>query len=183
MKRLIAVICLIVVLISGCKMSREDICEKAGGKWKQMPNACVDSCESQRDGMMCAQVLTEGCDCGQEMCWNGTGCEMLETEETEQQMTEDIEIHKINFTKQETIDPLTMQIKRNDKVRFYNNQEEFLNKIAIYRQKVDIVEPEDVIVESPNVDPEDYWEYQFNETGNFTIRSLYSDTRGLIVVE
>lgn len=59
------------------KMPHQELCEQAGGEWKEMPDACVDSCESQRRGMMCAQVITEGCDCGEGMCWNGQSCEEL----------------------------------------------------------------------------------------------------------
>ncbi len=57
--------------------STEQKCAEAGGTWRQMSNACVDSCESQRDDMMCAQVLTYGCDCGEGKCWNGNGCENI----------------------------------------------------------------------------------------------------------
>ncbi|MBD3360331.1 hypothetical protein GF366_00855 [Candidatus Peregrinibacteria bacterium] len=65
---------------AGCdstEKSPEEICREGGGEWKEMPDACVDSCESQRDGIMCAQVITEGCDCGEGRCWNGKSCEPL----------------------------------------------------------------------------------------------------------
>lgn len=59
------------------EMSEQELCDAAGGVWKEMPNACVDSCRSQREGLMCAQVLTYGCDCGEGMCWNGESCEEI----------------------------------------------------------------------------------------------------------
>lgn len=53
-------------------------CANAGGTWRQFPNACTDSCASQEDGtVVCAQVLTYGCDCGPGQCWNGAACEPL----------------------------------------------------------------------------------------------------------
>ncbi len=72
----------------------QEKCEMAGGEWIQMPTACVDSCEAQREGRMCAQVLTEGCDCGEGMCWNGESCEPLDAgtpADGEDQMMEDEE--------------------------------------------------------------------------------------------
>lgn len=56
--------------------SAEQRCQDAGGEWTTFPNSCVDFCESQRDeGVACAQVLTEGCECGPDSCWNGITCE------------------------------------------------------------------------------------------------------------
>ncbi len=57
--------------------TEEELCAEAGGTWEEMPNACVDSCEAQREDLMCAQVITEGCNCGEDMCWNGEICEEL----------------------------------------------------------------------------------------------------------
>jgi hypothetical protein len=56
----------------------EQDCIKAGGEWKTFPNTCVDSCEYRRnDDLMCGMALTEGCDCGEGMCWNGESCEQI----------------------------------------------------------------------------------------------------------
>lgn len=50
-------------------------CANAGGEWRELPNSCVDSCDYRRGNVeMCAQVITEGCDCGENRCWNGTTC-------------------------------------------------------------------------------------------------------------
>jgi hypothetical protein len=51
-------------------------CEEVGGTWRQFPNACRDSCEYARNktDMACAQVMTDGCDCGPTECWNGLDC-------------------------------------------------------------------------------------------------------------
>lgn len=47
-------------------------CQNAGGKWRQLPDACGDDCRLKGD-MMCAKVLTMGCDCGydtNDACWD-----------------------------------------------------------------------------------------------------------------
>lgn len=45
-------------------------CYSSGGKWATFPTGCVDRCGAQ----VCTQAFTEGCDCGEGSCWNGTGC-------------------------------------------------------------------------------------------------------------
>jgi len=51
-------------------------CQQAGGKWRSFGNSCVDSCSYARakGTMMCAQALTDGCDCGSSKCWDGKNC-------------------------------------------------------------------------------------------------------------
>ncbi len=50
----------------------EEACETAGGEWIEFTDACVDNCYTQD---ACAQALTYGCDCGEDMCWNGLDCQ------------------------------------------------------------------------------------------------------------
>lgn len=53
-------------------------CAKSGGTWRQFSNSCADSCHAARNpDIMCAQVITMGCDCGEDMCWNGYTCEPI----------------------------------------------------------------------------------------------------------
>jgi hypothetical protein len=60
------------------EMTEEEICVQEGGEWKTFPNTCVDSCEYRRnDDIMCGMALTDGCDCGEGMCWNGNTCEPI----------------------------------------------------------------------------------------------------------
>ncbi len=188
MKRIILILALASLLIVGCEMEDEEkdgqkesvimMCEAAGGTWRQMPTACADSCESQRDRMVCAQVLTYGCDCGEGMCWNGESCETLEiTEEDPEPDT-----YVMNLTKKKVIRPEEITIDKGDIIRFYNTEEEFYNNVVIIRAKVNIAEPEDIVVQSGNIDPGDQWAYKFDETGNFTIRDIYSDIRGEVTV-
>ena len=48
-------------------------CTQSGGTWKNLPNACVDTCASQTAGTTCAAVITPGCDCGTAKCTNTSG--------------------------------------------------------------------------------------------------------------
>ncbi|RLE39184.1 hypothetical protein DRJ17_01520 [Candidatus Woesearchaeota archaeon] len=46
-------------------------CKIKGGTWREFSNACVDSCELVTDpNLLCAQVITPGCDCGPDKCWD-----------------------------------------------------------------------------------------------------------------
>lgn len=60
--------------IQGCTQSLDpqEICDQGGGTWKiDFPNACKDTCEyAQNPDITCAQVTSEGCDCGPNLCWN-----------------------------------------------------------------------------------------------------------------
>ncbi|MFW5877270.1 MAG: hypothetical protein ACOCXM_11080 [Myxococcota bacterium] len=51
-------------------------CDRAGGKWRQFPNTCVDSCRRVRSAepVLCGMAMTMGCDCGSDRCWDGAGC-------------------------------------------------------------------------------------------------------------
>jgi len=55
----------------------QEECERVGGVWKEFNNGCVDSCVKERSSepVFCTQVLTDGCDCGPDRCWNGESCE------------------------------------------------------------------------------------------------------------
>ena len=51
-------------------------CDAAGAMWQMFRNGCVDHCSSQRgEKEICTQALTQGCECGENKCWNGESCE------------------------------------------------------------------------------------------------------------
>lgn len=53
----------------------QSACSASGGTWETFPNSCVDSCEKAADpGLMCLTVLTDGCNCGPDRCWDGDTC-------------------------------------------------------------------------------------------------------------
>jgi len=52
-----------------------DFCSATGGTWKTFGSSCVDSCLLVSNPMlMCLQVVSEGCDCGANKCWDGASC-------------------------------------------------------------------------------------------------------------
>jgi len=49
-------------------------CQRTGGKWYEFADSCLDYCPNQIGEPVCAQVVTQGCDCGRYECWDGEGC-------------------------------------------------------------------------------------------------------------
>ena len=81
---LIAIMFAYFMLKSEIKDSKENIledseeeCLRVNGKWIEFNNGCIDSCEYIRnpEEISCIQVLTYGCECGKDKCWNGETCE------------------------------------------------------------------------------------------------------------
>jgi hypothetical protein len=93
MKKLILILtCIGLLLLVGCTQQEspvgeietsQDICEQADGSWTELGSSCVDSCTSQRSGEDCMDAMTDGCDCGDDSCWNGQSCEPNSVEELE----------------------------------------------------------------------------------------------------
>ena len=54
-------------------------CERVGGEWRTFSDACADTCShATGQTQVCAQVLTDSCDCGEGRCWNGRTCTALQ---------------------------------------------------------------------------------------------------------
>jgi len=53
----------------------KEMCANSAGEWKTLTNTCADFCYFERYGELCGEALTDGCDCGPDMCWNGEACE------------------------------------------------------------------------------------------------------------
>lgn len=50
---------------------QEQLCEAAGGIWREFSDGCMDTCESQTgEAVLCTQAFTYGCDCGSNQCWD-----------------------------------------------------------------------------------------------------------------
>lgn len=61
-------------------LTARQICTSSGFTWKSFPNSCVDSCSLLGPNPAnCSQVLTNGCDCGANRCWNGSFCALNAT--------------------------------------------------------------------------------------------------------
>ena len=54
-------------------------CESSGAEYKGFSNGCMDNCEYKRnpDEVICIMNAPWGCYCGEDKCWNGSGCEDL----------------------------------------------------------------------------------------------------------
>ena len=81
--RYAVILVLSLLLLTACQQKQpetpQEICSYYGGEWKTFSSACADTCDYARSGGLsfCAQVLTESCDCGEDMCWNGEECEFI----------------------------------------------------------------------------------------------------------
>ena len=77
-RRLIFLVLLTIVLISGCNQE-ELSCVKSGGEWVSFSDACsTDECKwVNNPSTGCIQVITPSCECGLDMCWNGKTCENI----------------------------------------------------------------------------------------------------------
>lgn len=94
MKKIILILGLMFIL-SGCvleknslktKDTEEDLrspeqikCESAGAEYKGFSNGCMDDCKYKRNPKeaICEMNAPSGCYCGDDQCWNGSGCEDL----------------------------------------------------------------------------------------------------------
>lgn len=67
---LLVIVLLVVIATNDSKAAFK--CYMKGGVWTGFSNTCVDSCTMRID---CGEVITSGCDCGEDRCWNGVSCE------------------------------------------------------------------------------------------------------------
>lgn len=78
-------------------------CVLGGGLWKGFSNGCADSCPTQEqliedNGIrVCTAMLSAGCDCGPNKCWDGNKCVPNPKIETPKE-NETQNINNINFS-------------------------------------------------------------------------------------
>lgn len=94
-------------------------------------------------------------------------------------------ILEVNLTKEKLMSPNRLNITKGDVVRFYNRDgKEFYHNVVIYPAGIKIPKTSDVIVQSGNIKYEDYWEYTFNNRGEYAVKDIYSGTmRGEITAD
>ncbi len=84
MKKVIPILFIACLFFAvGLVSATQETCEAADGNWITFNNGCADSCNYIRslgtdNPLLCTQATTDGCDCGEAMCWNGTACEYNE---------------------------------------------------------------------------------------------------------
>jgi plastocyanin len=92
--------------------------------------------------------------------------------------------HTVRLTKDKTMVPDSIQIKKGEAVKWVNEDKSFYHNIIIYPADIERPAAKDVIVQSGNIAPEDSWEYLFEESGSYAVKDIYSGTmRGEITAE
>jgi len=67
----------LVLIISGCELSEQELCEKAGGKWNKCGSPCAGT-----GSEFCIQVCQPQCECNEEYtCPDDKTCKITENEE------------------------------------------------------------------------------------------------------
>jgi hypothetical protein len=61
---------------------KKQFCTQRNGIWKEFKNGCADNCSSQISKLsMCTSVITLGCECGENKCWDNDQNSCVEIEE------------------------------------------------------------------------------------------------------
>ena len=69
-----------LITLYGCNSTEQSqqICKVNGGNWIEFPNEgqfCHDECNKPENNI-CKTMMSFGCDCGPDKCWNGNSCEL-----------------------------------------------------------------------------------------------------------
>ncbi len=60
---------------SSALADEQKACSATGGKWTTLPSACLDFCSVvTHPDTACAAVISQGCDCDSDKCWDGIKC-------------------------------------------------------------------------------------------------------------
>ncbi|MFZ2454893.1 MAG: hypothetical protein WAX07_00220 [Candidatus Altiarchaeia archaeon] len=68
------VLLLLFLIVTVTLFGKQVNCMLGGGMWSYLPSGCVDSC-LEGEYLGCTAVMTWGCDCGSQKCWNGKNCQ------------------------------------------------------------------------------------------------------------
>ena len=93
-------------------------------------------------------------------------------------------IFEVDLTADKIMVPDTILVKKGTMVRWNNKDRNFYHKLIIYPANIERPMPEDVIVQSENIDPWGWWDYVFEESGKYIVKDIYSGTmRGQVTAE
>jgi len=91
---------------------------------------------------------------------------------------------EVNLTADKLMIPDNIKIKKGTAVRFFNREEKYYHNLIIYSADVEKPMASDVIAQSSNINPGEYWEYVFERSGEYVVKDIYSGTmRGEITAE
>ena len=95
-----------------------------------------------------------------------------------------VAVFNVDLTKDKLMDPDSIKVKKGTIVRWFNKDKLFFHNIVIYSADVKIPTSDDVIAQSGNIIPGEYWGYIFNKPGEYSVKDIYSGTmRGKITAE
>lgn len=100
-------------------------------------------------------------------------------EKVEEQSVE----NQIDLTAAKTMVPDSMNIKKGEAVRFVNKETNFNHNLIIYPADVERPIKEDLIAQSGNIGPGNYWEFVFEESGEYTVKDIYSAASSQVTAE
>lgn len=116
--------------------SQEELCKVDPlGSWREFPNGCADSCEYARnpESTLCTQVITSGCNCDPNSCWNGQSCEPINNS-----------LSVADLNKDGKVDILDYEYM---KARFFKNEGDYLSADINGDKKVDIQDYAILVIE------------------------------------
>ncbi|MBW2965683.1 hypothetical protein KY342_01110 [Candidatus Woesearchaeota archaeon] len=115
--------------------------------------------------------------------------ELPVTEEVLEEMpgpvTEEVlTIVEVDLTSDKVMVPDRIIIKKGTMIRWNNKDKNFNHNLLIYSADIERPKQEDIIVKSGNIAPLNWWDYVFEESGNYIVKDIYSGTmKGEITAE
>ena len=102
---------------------------------------------------------------------------------SEEKIEEKVVENQINLTAAKTMIPDSINIKKGEAVRFVNKETSFNHNLIIYPANVQRPLKEDLIAQSGNIGPGNYWEFVFEESGEYTVKDIYSAASSHVTAE
>ena len=83
-----------------------------------------------------------------------------------------IAITEVDLTADKRMEPDEIQIKPGATIRWNNKDSNYYHNLIIYFAEIERPTQKDVIVQSGNIAPGEYWEYEFDEKGEYIIKDI-----------
>ena len=91
---------------------------------------------------------------------------------------------EVNLTASKIMVPERLTIKKGTAVRWNNQDKNFYHNLIIYSAEIERPKSDDIIIQSGNIAPLKWWDYVFEESGNYAVKDIYSGTmKGEITAE